>query len=244
MFISLFLSGCNSQVNNLNNKISDKIGQNKQKIVDFQDSIAPEPSKILISGLPNKHLINTSFVQQAPEKNWDQPWQDTCEEAAILTVDYYYKNQKPNKSEIKNDLLKMIEYEHQQNWTKDINIFQMAQIGSSYLGYKTEIIEDPTIETIKQKVAENIPIIIPANGKILYEENKHFKDGGPYYHNLVILGYDDNRQQFIVHDVGTQFGAYYKYSYQLLIQSIHDFPETNIKQDINNGHKRVLILLK
>jgi len=60
----------------------------------------------------------------------------------------------------------------------------------------------------------------------------------------VVLGYDDDHQQFIVHDVGTQFGAYYRYSYNLLLNSIHDFPATRKKEDIASGAKNVLILLK
>ncbi|KKQ68181.1 MAG: hypothetical protein US90_C0026G0005 [Candidatus Shapirobacteria bacterium GW2011_GWE2_38_30] len=50
--------------------------------------------------------------------------------------------------------------------------------------------------------------------------------------------------KFIVHDVGTQFGAYFHYSYDLLIESIHDFPSSGVKEDINSGIKQVLILIK
>ncbi|MFA4827257.1 MAG: hypothetical protein WC596_03350, partial [Candidatus Shapirobacteria bacterium] len=71
---------------------------------------------------------------------------------------------------------------------------------------------------------------------------KHFKSGGPYYHNLTILGYDDTKQKFIVHDVGTQFGAYFQYSYDLLMESIHDFPLSGKKEDILIGAKKILIL--
>ena len=56
----------------------------------------------------------------------------------------------------------------------------------------------------------------------------------PDYHNIVILGYDHNKKQFIVHDVGTQFGAYFKYSYKVLLESLADF----------QGPPRVLLLLK
>jgi hypothetical protein len=93
-------------------------------------------------------------------------------------------------------------------------------------------------------IAKDIPVIVPANGKTLFKENKHFKSGGPWYHNLIILGYDDTKKQFIVHDVGTQFGAYFRYSYQLLMDSIHDFPPSHKKEDIDMGVPRVLVLLK
>lgn len=225
-------------------KIENKINEVKNTVENVQETIIPKPTKILDTGLPNKHLIKTSFVPQSPEQNWDQPWQDTCEEAALLTVNYFYKNQNPDISTIRDDILKMIEFENSQNFTHDMNIDQMVFVSQTYLGFKTNIISKPTIEDIKKYISQDIPVVVPANGKTLYQENKHFTNGGPYYHNLTILGYDDDKKQFIVHDVGTKSGAYFKYSYQLLIDSIHDFPESKRKEDINTGSKRVLILLK
>lgn len=225
-------------------KIENKINEVKNKVENVQETIAPKPTKILDTGLPNKHLIKTSFVPQSPEQNWDQPWQDACEEAALLTVNYFYKNQNPDSFTIRDDILKMIEFENSQNFTHDMNLDQMVLVSQKYLGFKTKIIDDPTTKDIKRYISQDIPVVVPANGKTLYQENKHFTNGGPYYHNLTILGYDDDKKQFIVHDVGTKSGAYFKYSYQLLIDSIHDFPESKNKEDINAGSKRVLILLK
>lgn len=227
-----------------NQTVSSKVKDVKQYIPKIIDTIAPQPTKILESGLPDQHLIKTAFIPQSPKKNWDQPWQDACEEAALLTVDYYYKNQQPSAGQIEQDILNMIDFETQEGWTKDTNITQMAIISSQYLGYKTEIIDNPTVEIIKKYLSQDIPVIIPANGKILFKENSHFRSGGPYYHNLVILGYNDTKNQFTVHDVGTQYGAYYRYTYPVLMDSIHDFPETGRKEDIDLGSKKVLILLK
>lgn len=204
----------------------------------------PFPTKILKSGLPDYHLIKTAFVPQAPEKNWDQPWQDACEEAALLIVDYFYQQSSPSVGEQKQAILDMINFESQQGWTHDVNLGQMAQIGEKYLGYKTEIRENPTLEDLMRYLSNDIPIIVPANGKTLFRENRHFKNGGPWYHNLVILGFDDRLGKFIVHDVGTQFGAYFNYSYQLVIDSIHDFPASSRKEDIDTGPKKILLLLK
>ncbi|MCW1949715.1 MAG: C39 family peptidase [Candidatus Shapirobacteria bacterium] len=226
-------------------KVENKITQISQKVEEIKESVVPVPTKILSSGLPNKHLIKTAFVPQSPEKNWDQPWQDACEEASLLTVDYYYRQiSQSDPQTIKNDLQKIFDFETQQSFTHDVNLDQMALVAQDYLKYTPKIINNPTIEDIKTHISQDIPIIVPANGKTLYQENKHFKDGGPYYHNLVILGYDDNTQKFTVHDVGTQFGAYFKYTYSLLMESIHDFPKSLQKEDINQGDKKILILLK
>lgn len=221
------------------------VTQTIQKVEEIKETIAPEPTKILETGLPNKYQITAAFIQQAPEKNWNEPWQDACEEASLLTVDFYYKNITSITTEMNRDsILKMIDFENQHSFTSDINIDQMAIVGQKYLGYKVKIIDNPTVENIKEYLSKNIPVIVPASGKILFAENTHFNSSGPYYHNLVILGYNDTKQQFTVHDVGTKVGAYYHYSYSLLMESIHDFPVSNKKEDIDNGQKRVLILLK
>jgi hypothetical protein len=233
------LSACNVQ-----ESIKNKSDDLSRQITNVVETVAPQPTKINSDGLPNKHLISTAFVPQAPEKIWDQPWQDACEEAALLTVDYYYRDLKPDTATMLSDYQKMFDFEASENWTHDVTLTQMATISAEFLGYQTKIIDSPTIESIKTFIAADTPVIIPANGKILYTENKHFKSGGPWYHNLVILGYDDAKSQFTVHDVGTQFGAYFRYSYATLMDSIHDFPESLKKEEINTGQKRVLILLK
>jgi len=226
-------------------KVENKVNQTIQKVEKIKETIAPEPTKMLETGLPNTHQITTVFVQQAPEKNWDEPWQDACEEASLLTVDFYYKNIKSITTETNRDsILKMIEFENTQSFTSDMTVNQMAIVGQKYLGYQTKIIDNPTIEDIKNYLVKDIPVIVPASGKILFKENTHFNSGGPYYHNIVILGYNDDKQQFTVHDVGTKAGSYFHYSYSLLTNSIHDFPDSNKKEDINNGQKRILVLLK
>lgn len=220
---------------------SAKITEVKNNFENITHTIAPKPTKIELSGLPNRHLINTIFVPQAPEKNWDQPWQDACEEAALLTVHYYYSKASPN---IVTDLNNVFAEESKLGFSHDVNQTQMAQVASSLWNYQTKIIDDPNLEDIKTSISQDIPVIITANGKTLYKENKRFKSGGPWYHALVILGYDDDKQQFTVHDVGTQFGAYFKYSYSLLEESIHDFPISGVKEEIDSGSKKILILLK
>ena len=215
-----------------------------RQIENVVETVAPKPTTIKSDGLPDKHLITTTFVPQAPEKIWDQPWQDACEEAALITVDYYYRGVTTDIPTLLADYQKIFDFESTQSWTHDVTLAQMATISAKLLGYQTKIIDDPTIEDIKSYLAKDIPAVVPANGKTLYQENKHFKSGGPWYHNLVILGYDDGKSQFTVHDVGTQFGAYFRYSYTTLMDSIHDFPESKIKEEIDNGQKRVLVLLK
>ena len=208
------------------------------------ENITPVPTDIQPNALPRKYLIKTAFVPQAPEKNWEQPWQDACEESALLTVHYYYEAQNPDLSTLISDYQQIFKLENDHSWSHDVTLSQMATLSAELWGYDSKILENPTILELKEYLAKDIPIIIPSNGKTLFKENNHFKSGGPWYHNLVILGYDDDKKQFTVHDVGTQFGAYFRYSYDTLMKSIHDFPLSLKKEDINQGIPRALILIK
>ncbi len=193
------------------------------------------------TSIPTKFLLKTSFVPQAPEKNWDQPWQDTCEEAALLTLYYYYTNQSPNLDKIKTDLLAILNYEQSKGWGHDINLSQIQQILLDMYHLNSTIVSDPTTDQIEAYLASNTPVLTTANGKILYQENKHFSNGGPLYHGLVILGFDKAKSIFTVHDVGTQHGAYFKYSYPVLMDSIHDLPLAG-KDSISSGPKSILVV--
>lgn len=217
----------------------------KHQIQNIVEEIAPKPTEIIIdTQLPNRHLIRTAFIPQAPEKNWDQPWQDACEEAALLNLYFYYQQQNPDIPQMLSAYQKLFDYQQEKEWGGDINLSQMASMSADLWDYQTKIIENPSPNDIKTAISQDIPVIITANGKTLFKENKNFKSGGPWYHSLVILGYDDDQQQFIVHDVGTRLGAYFRYSYQTLLESIHDFPTSLKKEDINQGTPRVLLLLK
>ena len=220
IFLSaIYLSAC-----------SQKVTQTIDKIETATETIIPKPTVILESGIPDYFLNKTAFIPQAPEKNWEQPWQDTCEEAAILTVKYYFENKNPDIKTLLSDYKVLIDKSN----SHDINLAQMSQIASDLYNYDSKIIDNPDTDTIEKYLSQGHILIAPANGQTLYQENKYFKNGGPLYHNIVILGYDHVKQKFIVHDVGTQFGAYFKYSYKVLMDSLGDF----------NGPPRLLLLLK
>lgn len=223
ILVSLLLSSCNSTT-----------------AIKVSPTAIPQPTKVLLSSIPNYFLNKTAFIPQAPEKNWAEPWQDACEEAAILTVKYFFESKVPNTKTL------LIDYQQlfSQSNTNDINLNQMGEIAKKLYGYDYQIIDNPTISSIEKYLSQGHILIAPANGQTLYRENKYFKNGGPLYHNIVILGYDRANRQFIVHDVGTQFGAYFKYSYKVLLTSLHDFPSSADKHDINQGIPKLLLLLK
>jgi len=186
--------------------------------------------------LPPSINLDVPFTSQAPEKNWSQPWQDACEEAAILMIDAYYKDLTISVSYAKAEIIKMVDWEDQKAWGLSIEIEKIQSILEEYL--KTDrsvtLVENPSIEQIKQYIARGVPVYVVADGKVL--PNPHFQNGGPEYHALVIRGYTETH--FITNDPGTQFGENLKYEYQDLMDSIRDWNGGDVK----NGRQVILVV--
>ena len=165
------------------------------------------------------------FTPQAPYGVWTQPWQDACEEAAIVMVDHFYRGYasrtipKPDAAEaireaynVKNNLY---------GWSLDENADKMTRWINDFYGWGARLIEKPTEEEIKTELAAGRPVIAPAHGRSL--GNPYFRAGGPDYHTVVISGYDDATREFIVQEPGTRRGLDFRYPYDRLLSAIHDY---------------------
>ncbi|MBI4992972.1 MAG: C39 family peptidase [Candidatus Magasanikbacteria bacterium] len=180
--------------------------------------------------LPNSVLaiknLPVPFTSQAPYGNWNQPWQDTCEETAILMVDNFYNNKKlSDKSVAKQEILRILNIKNNgYGKSLDENAEQMATLINDFLNWEATIIENPTIEQIKTQIDVGQPVIIPAYGKAL--KNSRFRNGGPEFHTVVISGYDDDKKQFITQEPGTRYGLDFRYNYDTLMKWL--FPDKKI----------------
>lgn len=176
------------------------------------------------------------FTSQAPEENWDLPWQEACEEAALLMMDAYYKNYNLSPLFARDEIIKMVEWENKQGWGTSIEIEKIKYLMVNYLSskYKVKIIENPTVEMIKKYISNGQPVLVVADGKVL--PNPHFRSGGPVYHALIIRGF--TKDSFITNDPGTKFGENFMYKYKELLNAVHDWNEGDVK----NGKSVVLVV--
>ncbi len=193
--------------------------------------------------LPTAKLLSVPFTSQAPEKNWEQPWQDACEEAAILMLDAYYKKYNLSPLFAKDEILKMIDLEEKLGWGTSIEIEKVKELVERIVllnhlitasPHHVRIVENPTIDDIKKFIANGQPVLVVADGKVL--PNPHFRNDGPVYHALIIRGYTET--EFITNDPGTQFGRGFKYKYEDLLNAIHDWNGGDVK----NGKKVILVV--
>ncbi len=72
--------------------------------------------------------------------------------------------------------------------------------------------------------------------------NPNFTTPGPLYHMIVIRGFDDDAQEFIVNDIGTRRGEKFHYAYKVIWNALHDF--TGDKEKILEGGKRIIAVYR
>jgi len=167
--------------------------------------------------------ISVPFTTQAPYSYWGQPWQDACEETTTVMVDNFYRGKLlDTKQKAKEEILKNLNIKNKAfGWSLDENVEQMVKLINEFLPWEARTVENPTLEQIKNEIDNNHPIIIPTHGRYLY--NPHFGNGGSDYHTVVLTGYDDNIQEFIVQEPGTRHGQNYHYAYKTILNAMHDF---------------------
>lgn len=158
----------------------------------------------LVAGI----YLKINFSSQAPAGNWDEPWQNACEETSIVIVDSFYNNNSMDLETSKREILKILAIKEKEfGPSLDENAEKIVYLINNFLNWEAWVIENPTIEQIKEQVDKKNPVILPVDGRKL--SNRYFNVSG--YHVFVISGYDDDKQVLIAQEPGTRFGKNYPY---------------------------------
>jgi len=78
------------------------------------------------------------------------------------------------------------------------------------------------MDIIKGREGKGKILIVAVNGDLL--ANPNYQIPKPANHKLVIVGCDENSQEFISHDPGTSRGEGYRYDYEKLIEAMTNYP--------------------
>lgn len=188
---------------------------------------------------PHALRIDVPFFVQAPFRNWDDLHEETCEEASLLMVQRYLGSLPPlSEQDSEHELQHIVQWQTQQGLPWDIGVDDLLSTARELYGLDGRVEENVTEQRIKELLQQGLPVIVPAAGRKL--GNPYFSGEGPWYHMLVITGYDDDTA--ITNDPGTRRGEGFRYSFSTLIGAVHDW--TGVKEEIETGPKRMLILWK
>jgi len=206
--------------------------------IESEKTIKPQlgPQSGQPLGLPSEINLEVPFYSQAPDGNWSLPWQEACEEASAILAYHFVVGGSLDLAQHKKELNALFDWQKQHFGDyKDTTIEQTAEMIRGYWGFdRLRIVENPTVEQIKEALAEGDPVIAPFSGRDL--KNPFYSNQGPYYHMLVIKGYDSTG--FITNDVGTKQGHNYRYPFDHLMSALHDWDT----KDIRLGAKKIIVL--
>lgn len=187
--------------------------------------------------LPASKEISVPFTSQAPEGQWQEPWQNACEEASIVMVQNFYKDEGLTVEKARQQILDVFKLKKlTAPASKDESLERVAEIiNSGNLIWQARVVTDPSLAEIKAELAANHPIIAPVYAPLLL--NPSYTSPGPNYHVIVITGYDDASSEFITNDPGISQGKEYRYPYEVLLEALHDYLAN---KDYTAGAKRLL----
>lgn len=227
--------GLNEETILVSETSTDPVGSTEEEIDEESAGVEVHAGLQNISVMAEFNL-GVPFTSQAPERNWEQPWQDACEEAAILMLDAYYKGYGLSPLFAKEEILKLISWEKDLGWGGSINIEKIKQITEEYFGFegRVKIISDPTVEQIKDYIRSGSPVLVVADGRIL--PNPYYTDGGPVYHAFVIRGFTET--EFITNDPGINTGTNFIFPIGDVMNSVRDWNNG----DVENGRRAILVI--
>lgn len=189
--------------------------------------------------LPSEKLLAVPFMVQAPFAVWDKLHDEACEEASALMVRGFYQGKSgrydPNEAErLIQDLVKFQVTRY--GFFEDTSATETKRfVEDAFPELTVEIVPFGGPDSVKRYIAQGIPVILPADGKTL--PNPYFRNGGPTYHMLVVRGYTADR--FITNDPGTRRGENFLYTYDGLLNAVHDWNGG----DVPHG-RRVMIIVR
>lgn len=194
---------------------------------------APKEEPKLI--IPESFDLEVAFASQAPNGDWGEPYQEACEEASLITAYKYFKNEILDKQIMNEEILNLVDWEKKHfGFYESTDTEQTLEIAQKYFNFDAYITDDVSVDRIKKELVLGHLIILPTAGRTL--GNPNFTGEGPLYHMLVVRGYD--KDEFITNDVGTRKGEAYKYTYDVLLNAVHDYNGG----DIYNGKKEMIVI--
>ncbi|MFA6105304.1 MAG: C39 family peptidase [Patescibacteria group bacterium] len=188
-----------------------------------------------------KISLPVPFLWEIPDGVWVAPWSGACEEASIIAVENFYLK-KPKaiikKVEAKNQMLPLFSIETKIfGYNSDTNAAENLKLINDYTSFDAKIIDNPTLEEIKDELRAGRPVISLHYGYDLKNPRHRFRRGGSSYHVMAIVGFDDAKGEFLANDSELPDGIDFHYKYATIMDTLHDFDHKTKHAD---GPPRVL----
>jgi hypothetical protein len=174
------------------------------------------------------------FTSEIPDGKWVAPWNNACEEASVVMVDRWYQKELIlSKDQAKAAMQPLFDWQNKQygsNVNSDAK--RTTEFIQALTSFTATIVRNPTLQAIKDELRAGRPVISLHYGYDLQNPLHRWRQGGSYYHMMVIVGFDDEKQDFLVNDTALEEGLDYRYSYATIMDSLHDYDFATKKTDL------------
>lgn len=188
--------------------------------------------------LPKTVLLAVPFTDQAPTGKWDR--NEDCEEASIAMAQAYLTGDTEDRlpaAGAQAYISRLRAWETTNiGYNADTGAYATSRMAEGTFGITVQQIRNYTETDLKKELAKKHVILLPINARLL--GNPTYAESGPFYHMIVVRGYNDSG--FIVNDPGTQEGNGMVYSFATLIKSAADW--NNSAKIMDSSIKIALIL--
>lgn len=192
--------------------------------------------------------ISVPFVLQAPQGKWIQPYEDACEEAVMVMLDAWAHGDTRDRipaDEADQRILEIVSLEREVlGYDRDTNIAAIARLINEYGTFEAYAVRNPSREDIKAEIDGGRPVVMPVWGKMLMKANPYFSRPGPTYHTILVTGYDDAKEQFIVQEPGVGRGRNFRYPYKTVMDGMADLKVGKDGRPVAGGERFVLFVRK
>lgn len=183
-------------------------------------------------------IVPVPFTSQAPAGNWSQPWQDFCEEASVVMAAHFVWGLPLSRPFAELEMKIVQQYEDLVFGRRlDISADETAEVMRRL--YRLQDVSVRSVsspEVMKEELTKGRILIVPVAGRML--GNPYFKFPGPFFHMLIVKGFDNAKNVFIANDPGTRRGESYSYNQQKLFAAIHDWNDG----DVLKGEKKMVVV--
>ena len=198
-----------------------EITQKQPRTLPLGDEVPKLPAQNGVAQETTQINLAVPFAPQAPHANWDQPYQDACEEATIIMVERYLRGVPLSLDDMDAEILKMVSWQTEHyGFFKDSNTAETVRLAEAFYPHLTVSAHyEVTADDIVAALAQGTPVVVLVDGRRL--GNPHYVQPGPDKHALIIKGLVDG--QFITNDPGTRQGADFVYPIDTVMQAMTDY---------------------
>ncbi|MEK7615961.1 MAG: C39 family peptidase [Patescibacteria group bacterium] len=181
--------------------------------ISFFESLASTPESL---------TLDVPFSPQAPTGIWEN--NENCEETSLIMAQAYFDGRKEKilpAAEVQQKIDELNAWEDKTfGHHEDTGADETSRMAKKVLDLDVRQIRDYTESDLKRALANGHVVLLPLSARLL-ENPQHYADGGPFYHMLAVIGY--NEMGFIVHDPGSDDGSDNVYTFAILKNAAVDW---------------------